>query len=402
MQTAVLRLSRLIMFLIAMGLNVPPAVRAQTSEWQQRIAPETKAVPKAASPQAQPGAPAPKSKVKAEAIERGQAPAAPIAGAPKGQLPIQRPSLGPSTVPNESVHAKAGSDPAYEAYDQGKYLTALELAEKAARAGEAQAYTLIGRIYAEGLAVAQNYATAAKAYAKGAELGDIEAAFSLGALYAQGQGVDANYDTAAKLFETAALKGHPLANYNLAQLFLRGKGKTENPRRAFAHMLYAAERGVVTAQYDVATMLSTGIGTDANAFEGAKWMAKAARAGHVEAEIEYAIILFKVDVDPNEPDPLTKRDAEAAQKAAHKEAVGLLKSAAEKGNAIGQNRLARCYANGVGVAKDLVEAAKWNDIARNGGVEDEPLEKLLAKLSRADKQKALIAADEWRDRSQVQ
>ncbi|MFM9943423.1 MAG: tetratricopeptide repeat protein [Hyphomicrobiaceae bacterium] len=400
MQTATLRLACLL--LTSLGLAAPMTALAQTSEWQQRIAPGTKAVPKATPPQAPAGAPAPKPKVKAETVEAGKAPTAPLVGPQKGTLPTLRPSLGPSTVPNESVHNKASTDPAYDAYDQGKYLTALELAEKAARNGEAQAFTLIGRIHAEGLAVPQNYATAAKAYAKGVELGDIEAAFSLGALYAQGQGVELNYDTAAKLFETAALKGHALANYNLAQLFLRGKGKTENPRRAHAHMLYAAERGVVAAQYDVATMLATGIGTEANAFEGAKWMAKAARAGHVEAEIEYAIILFKVDVDPNEPDPLAKRDAEAKQKAAHAEAVTLLKSAAEKGNAIGQNRLARCYANGLGVAKDLVEAAKWNLIARDGGIEDEGLDKMLAKLSRADKQKAEVAADAWRDRSQVQ
>lgn len=398
------RVTAALMLGAALGAS-PALAQSETSEWQQRVAPGTKSIPKAA-PKAAP-APEAKPKVKSQAVEPGKAPAAPIAGQPTlpaaGLRPSIGPTLGPSTIPNESVHTKGPSnDPAYDAYDQGKFLTALDLAEKAARNGDAQAYTLIGRIYAEGLAVPQNYATAAKAYAMGSQLGDIESTFSLGALYVQGQGVEKNYDTAAKLFETAALKGHALANYNLALLFLRGKGKIENPGRAFGHMQYAAERGIVAAQYDLGTMLSTGVGTTANAFEGAKWIGKAARAGHVEAEVEYAIILFKTDVDPNEPDPEEKKSAEAKQQAAHREAIALLKSAAEKGNAVAQNRLARCYANGLGVTKSLIEAAKWNLIARDGGIEDDGLEKLLAKLTRAERQKAQADAEAWRERSLVQ
>ena len=39
-------------------------------------------------------------------------------------------------------------DSAYAAFDQGQYLTALKLAEEAARRDDPQAHTLIGRIYA--------------------------------------------------------------------------------------------------------------------------------------------------------------------------------------------------------------------------------------------------------------
>jgi TPR repeat protein len=63
--------------------------------------------------------------------------------------------------------------------------------------------------------------------------------------------------------------------------------------------------------------------------------------------------------------------------------------------------LARCYANGAGVEKDLVEAAKWHLIAKAAGEEDETLDKLVAKLGKADRAKAEKAADEWRDRSQI-
>ncbi len=388
----------LLAFALTLAVATAPAL-AQTglSEWQQRVAPGTTRAPAKDAKPRTPQAGAPKQAVKSQPVAPGTAPAAPLPGTHK-RPQAGKPQLGPATQPNESFHTKTGgaSDPAYEAYDQGKYLTALALAKTAAEAGEPQAWTLIGRIHAEGLAVGQDYKAAAQAYAKGAELGDLEAAFSLGALHAQGLGVDKDFDKAATYFERAALKGHPLANYNLALLFLRGQGKAENPRRAFAHMMYAAEHGVVTAQYDLGTMLTVGTGTEPNAFEGAKWIGRAARAGHVEAEIEYAVILFKLDGDP------ANSDDAARLRAAHREALSYLISAASKGNPVGQNRLARCYANGLGTEVNLLEAAKWHFIAKDGGVDDPALEKLIAKLSRSDRQKAQIAADEWRDRSLVQ
>lgn len=387
-----------IALIVGACLGFPVLAQSETSEWQQRVAPGTKTIPKTTK-QAPTDGPAAKPKVKSQAVAPGAAPAAPMPGAPADPKAAPRQSLGPSTIPNESQHIKSdgtAGDAAYDAYDQGKFLTALDLAEKAALRNEPQAFTLIGRIYAEGLAVPQDYKAAARAYARGMELGDIEAAFNLGLLHAQGNGVEQNHDLAAKYFETAALKGHPLANYNLALLFLRGKGKTENPRRAFAHMTYAAERGVVAAQYDLGTMLTTGTGTEPNAFEGAKWIAKAARAGHVEAEIEYAVILFKTDAMPED------KPALALQQKAFREAVGFLKSAADKNHPVAQNRLARAYAHGLGIETNLVEAAKWNFIARDGGVEDEALDKLLAKLSKTERQKAQLSADEWRERSQIQ
>ena len=79
----------------------------------------------------------------------------------------------------------------------------------------------------------------------------------------------------------------------------------------------------------------------------------------------------------------------------------VLPAAADKGAATAQNRLARCYAHGAGVQQNLVEAAKWNFIAKAGGIDDEVLEKMLAKLSRADRAKAQTAAERWRDRAMV-
>ncbi len=342
---------------------------SETSSWQQRVAP------------AKPAKQSQKSKVESKKVAPTERPSNLVPGAVSTGAPRAggEASLGPTSLPSGGTGSR---DPAYEAFDQGKYLTALELAQKAAETGDPQAHTLIARLYVEGLGVPQSAETAAKWYAKAAELGDIEGAFGLGVLYAKGDGVKKDAGKAAELFEKAASKGHASAAYNLALLFLRGQGKVENPRRGFMLMQYAAEKGVVAAQYDLGTLYTTGTGTDPNAFEAAKWFGKAANAGYGEAEIEYAVVLFKghgVPVDE-------KRGAE------------LFRSAAHKGYAVAQNRLARCYAYGRGVKKDALEAAKWHLVAKESGVEDEVLEALLKKLPQKDRVAAAQAATEWRDR----
>ena len=50
--------------------------------------------------------------------------------------------------------ASAAESPSYAAYFQGRYLTALKLAEAEAAQGSKEAYTLMGEIYSEGLGVA--------------------------------------------------------------------------------------------------------------------------------------------------------------------------------------------------------------------------------------------------------
>lgn len=342
---------------------------AETSSWASRVDPaapvERKRVPAPAR------APAPVTVIKAVPVS------------PQGGVgPALKP---PPRVASQVKLPAVEDDPAYDAFEDGYYVTALDLAAKAAAQGDPQAHTLIGRIYAEGLGAAPNPPLAAQWYERGAELGDPESMFAYAMMLVEGRGVDKNIAAAAHYFEAAAERRHPLANYNLALMFLDGKGKPENPYRALAHMRFAAENGVVAAQYQLGTMYATGTGTDPNAFEAAKWIGKAAAAGYVEAQIDYAVMLFRgqgVPVDAT-------RGAE------------YFRRAAEKGAATAQNRLARCYTHGAGVTQNLVEAEKWNLLAKAGGIEDEALDKILAKLPSADRVKAQLAAQQWRDNASV-
>jgi len=317
----------------------------------------------------------------APAVKKAPSPVRPAPTSPAASPANQKP-LG-NAFP--SVVTPSGDDAAYIAFDQGQYLTALKLAEEGAARGEAQSYTLMARIYAEGLGVAKNEAKAVEDYKKAVDLGDVPAAFALGVMLAEGRGIEKNREAAALLFEKAAMTGHAEANYNLGLLFLKGDGKPENPIRAGQHIRYAAEKGVVQAQYDLASLYQTGTGVEPDALEAAKWMAKAADQGLPTAEYDYAVMLLKgMGLKKDEP-----------------RAPVLLKTAAEKGIAGAQNRYSYVLLEGIGVQKDPIEAAKWRLIAQRNGVEDKTLDEMVAKLSKADRQKAEAAAVAWTDRIQI-
>jgi uncharacterized protein len=277
----------------------------------------------------------------------------------------------------------SGDEAAYQAFDQGQYLTALKLAEIQTRKGDAAAFTLIGRIYADGLGVPKDEFTAASWYSRGAELGDTEAAFLFGVLLAQGGAIEKNLDQAGQMFEKAALKEHPQANYNLALLFLSGNGKPENPNRAALHMQYAAQKGVAAAQYDLATLYQKGHGVQPDAYEAARWMRRAAEQGMADAEYDYAVMLLK-GFGLNADVPRT---------------VDYLKSAANKGVAGAQNRLAHVILEGVLVLPNGIEAAKWRVLAKSSGLTDAALDDYLAKMPKPDRAAADAAAQLWRDKA---
>lgn len=362
---------------VALGIAFGTASRAvaqggDSSSWSSITQPEGKK-------RTPPKAPVAKEKA-ARAQPKSAIPTKSIKAVPQGErIPfVSPPAKAAMPVP-------APNDAAYEAFDQGLYITAFHLAFKAAEKGDPQAHTLIGRLYADGYGGAKNVKLGAEWFARGAELGDAEAQFAYGTLLAEGDGIPKDRAAAAGLFEAAAAQRHPAANYNLALLYLRGDGKPENPYRAIAHMRFAAEQGVVNAQYDLGTLYATGVGVDPDAFEAAKWVGKAAEAGHAEAQLDYAIMLLR-----------GQGVAFDASKGAQ-----MFKASAERGVAPAQLRLARCYAQGVGVDKSTAEAAKWYLIAKIGGLDDPVLEKLVAGLPAAERTKASQAAETWVQQMQL-
>ena len=177
----------------------------------------------------------------------------------------------PATADAPAAETPPPRDPAYAAFEDGRYLTALELAKKAAATGEPTAHTLIARLYAEGLGVQRDLKVAAGWYRKAADLGDINAKFALGLMFAKGEGVAKDSAAAAQLFEQAAKGGSVPAKYNLGLLYAAGDGRPQDAVKAAALITEAAKGGEPQARFDLGQMYANGAGVQLDESLAAHW-----------------------------------------------------------------------------------------------------------------------------------
>ena len=141
---------------------------------------------------------------------------------------------------------------------------------------------------------------------------------------------------------------------------------------------------MLAAQYDLGTLYTTGTGVDPNAFEAAKWIGKAAAAGYTEAQVDYAVMLFRGQACRPTRSAAPSCSARPPRRGCRgAEPVGaLLRPRRRRGDEPGRGRQ---------VASDRQGRRR----------SPTSLDKILTKLSKADRAKAEKAADEWRDRMQV-
>jgi uncharacterized protein len=120
---------------------------------------------------------------------------------------------------------------------------------------------------------------------KQAEAGDADAQSKLGVLYASGMGgLKRDKKEAARWYQKAADQGHPLGQWNLAFMYVKGEGVPVDYTRARHLFRKAAENGFVNAQYDLGMMILQGMGGDQDRKEAKKWFHMAADQGYKEAE----------------------------------------------------------------------------------------------------------------------
>jgi TPR repeat protein len=87
----------------------------------------------------------------------------------------------------------ADFDKGLAAYKAGDYQTALAEWRPLAEAGDVNAQTMLGLVYAEGKGVPQEHAEAAKWFRRAATRGHAEAQFALWVLYGLGEGVPQDF-----------------------------------------------------------------------------------------------------------------------------------------------------------------------------------------------------------------
>ncbi|MBR4597869.1 MAG: sel1 repeat family protein [Opitutales bacterium] len=173
-----------------------------------------------------------------------------------------------------------------------------------------------------------------KEYLKNAEQGDSIAQFHLAMLYKHGFSVKKEGDAAIDLLRPDF---------------------PPNPAEALRLLRDAADQGYDRAQYELGSTYLKGDMGYFNRPEGIKWLRKAAEQGDPDA-----INALKKLGNFVAPAERSFYDAEELFSAGNfEQAAEVYRKCAEQGFIAAQYHLGYCYANGIGVKKDLAEALKW-------------------------------------------
>jgi hypothetical protein len=119
---------------------------------------------------------------------------------------------------------------------------------------------------------------------KMAEAGNAEAQSKLGVLYASGVGMKMDKREAVSWYRKSAEQGYPVGQWNLAFMYVRGEGVAADFTEARQLFRKSAENGFANAQYDLGMMLLQGLGGKQDQNEAEKWFRMAAEQGYREAK----------------------------------------------------------------------------------------------------------------------
>ena len=275
----------------------------------------------------------------------------------------------------------------------------------AAKNGSLEAQKRLAEIYKNGiLGVSKNQKESFKWYLIAAERGDYDAAFYVALFYANGNGIEKNYVEAVKWYKIAADHGSSSAMNNLAVCYENGRGVEKDEEEAFSFYLKAAEAGGSVAANNVSICYQQGTGTKVNPQQALFWKEKAAENGNSKAQKKLSEWYFKgYGTSRNYEKALfwfvkSKLEKEENIVVGIGSLFNTIKQKANDGNALYQYLLAKCYAYGVFVSKDVSLSMVWYEkSAANGFVEALIKLRRIASISTkaTDEEKAAGEKDEY-------
>lgn len=199
-----------------------------------------------------------------------------------------------------------------------------------AHRGDAEAQYNLGLIYGSGNGITPNLTEAARWYQRAAEQGHHQAQAMLGVLYNSGQGVIQSHEQALKWWRLAAEQGNADARFNLGMAYWKGEGVTQDFDKATALFRSMAPAGSSYAR--------SVLGTRSIPPASGQRVRTPARPARLEP-------------------PRTQSSVPGGA------AFGRYLSAARAGDPNAQSQVGYMYAVGQGVARDLVQAHLWTNVA---------------------------------------
>ena len=140
----------------------------------------------------------------------------------------------------ESICANSDSQSTFRHIDSSE----IQINAKDLQKIKARCYRHIGAMYNNGRGVEQNYNKAVELYQKAADLGDADAFFNLGLMYYNGQGVAQDYNKAVELYQKACDLGNAGAFNNLGGgMYYSGRGVNQDKQKALQLFKKACDMG---------------------------------------------------------------------------------------------------------------------------------------------------------------
>lgn len=199
-----------------------------------------------------------------------------------------RPASSSSEAPQAQAAAspRVGSDAfanGKAAYERRSYSEALGLLMTASKLNDGRAELLIGRIFANGDGVSQDYGTAFQFFRLALQHGENGAWSHLGQMYLHGEGVPQDDALALKDFRSGAETGDARAQGLLGLMLAMGQGGSVDAKQAFDWFSKAAAQGDADGQTNLAISYLKGSGVAPDRMVAKQWLQKAAAQGNKTA-----------------------------------------------------------------------------------------------------------------------
>ena len=169
---------------------------------------------------------------------------------------------------------------------------AIELFEKAAKAGEVRGFYNLGTLFAEGAdSVAQDLARAEAEFLKAADQGYAAAMTALGRLSETAE--PPNHEQAADWYEKGHKAGDVVGTTNLAHAYVKGRGRSENWIRARVLYTEAAARDYPRAFNDLGVIHEQGYGVHMDQLTAYSFFLQGVKGGYAKAGKNIAELILK-------------------------------------------------------------------------------------------------------------
>jgi TPR repeat protein len=178
-----------------------------------------------------------------------------------------------------AIPAWAGFEEGKRAAMRGDYEAAYAEWRPLAEKGHADSQFLLGLMYREGRAVAQDLAESVRWLRQAAEQDHVDARFFLARALREGRGADQDYEEAAHWLRLAAEQGHADAAFTLGLMHRKGDGVTADDGEAVRWYRKAADLGHGQARFTLGAVTEEGRGVEKDLVRAYAWYTLAAESG---------------------------------------------------------------------------------------------------------------------------